>query len=113
MKARQVARYFEYRGTVKDEYQNDVDAWDEDGKDVLYYGLTSWESESPNTESFHRYTDNVAMLAPRALVGQVVPRSKMQVNGNTYMVIGVPTSTSYQPFAFKPGGRIKLERTNG
>lgn len=112
VKARCKARYFEYRGTQKDQYNNKVDQWD-DGEDVLYYGLTSYESEMPNTESFHRVTDNVVMLAPRSLVSRVVPRSRMELNGKTYLVVGEPTSTEYQPFSFKPGGRIRLERTSG
>lgn len=93
-----------------DAHNNPVDAWS-DPIPMLVFG---WGPPSADTENTAGRSEVIRDLDVYAPVGTVVaPKDLILVGGITYEVLGWPEDFTNGPFAFEPGVRINLNRSEG
>ena len=96
-------------GTDFDDYGNPVTT--ETRTDWPVYGwapggsteLTGWSSQ---------VTADLAVYGPQPPV-EISSSARLEVNGLTYDVKGIPQDFDHGPFGFAPGVRVLLERVTG
>ncbi|WNN95739.1 head-to-tail stopper [Gordonia phage Fribs8] len=116
MKARVPVIHQPFIGVGQDDYNNEVEQWQEPGIDRKCYGFNFPDSQEPLTEGHNRLVVDRIMLVPKSWIGSVTDRDRF-INpdepDNLYQVEGVPGSAKYNPFRWNPGGVVLLRRVDG